>query len=256
LRRLAVLAKRQAELRQQMVTALTYPVVLILFACGVSTFLIMGIIPKFVTIFLDAGVALPLPTALLYGLSVVLRRWWWVVAAAVAAGGIGLAQAVRVPAVRRRIDAIALKVPVAGDLVRKASLCQLTRTLETLFSSGVPVLESLAIAEQTCGNMVIAEVMRQVQTSVRQGGPIALPMKQSGEFPPMVVQMITVGEASGTIDTMLGEVAGHYEELVQNGIKRLMSLVEPVLLVVMGGMVAFIMASVLLPLFRMVSVIR
>jgi type IV pilus assembly protein PilC len=256
LRRLAKFAKHQAELRQQLKTALTYPLVLLIVGFGAATFLIMGIIPKFMKLFLEADVPLPLPTQLLYQISQVLHRSWVGLIGLLVAIGWGLQRYARTPHGRRQFDTALLKIPVVGDLVRKAALSRMARTLETLFSSGVPVLESLSIAELTCGNTVIADACRAAQASVQQGGTISDPLRASREFPPMVVQMITVGESSGTLDHMLAEIAEHYDELIQHGLKRVTTLIEPVFLIVMGGMAAFIMASILLPLFRMVNVIR
>jgi type IV pilus assembly protein PilC len=256
LRRLADFTKRQAELRQQLKTALTYPAILISVGVSAAVFLVTGIIPKFVTVFLEADVPLPLPTWLLFQLSHVLRQYGWLCAGALLLAGAGLGVAHRQPALRRRFDALSLDLPVVGDLIRKAALARFARTLETLLSSGVPVLESLDIAAQTCGNAVIAQVCETAQTGVKQGGTISDTLKVSREFPPMMVQMIVVGEASGTLDHMLGEIAEHYEELTEHSLKRLTVLIEPVFLILMGGMVAFIMASILLPLFRMVNVIR
>ena len=256
LRRLAAFAKHQAELREQVKTAMTYPALLLLVGTGVVLFLMLGIIPKFIKIFVEANVPLPLPTLILSRLSQWLRAYWLLLGGALAAGWVGLTAYVRTPAGRRQRDALLLSLPVLGVLVRQAAISRLARTLETLFSSGVPILESLSIAELTCGNVVVADVCRNAQTSVKQGGPLSDPLRVSGQFPPMVVQMITVGEASGTVDHMLHEIADHYDELIQHSLKRLTTLIEPVFLIVMGGLVAFIMASVLLPLFRMVNVIR
>ena len=256
LRRLAVFAKSQAELREQLKTAMTYPVLLLVVGLGVMAFLVMGIIPKFMHIFLEAGVTLPLPTQLLYEASQWLRRYGLILLGALLAAGIGLQRYARTPIGRRRLDTAVLAIPVIGDLARKAALSRFSRALETLLSSGVSILESLAIAEQTCGNTVIADACRTAQTSVRQGGTMTDALKVNAEFPPMVVQMVMVGESSGTLSQMLGEIAEHFDDLVRHGLKRATTLVEPVFLMVMGGMVAFIMASILLPLFRMVNVIH
>ena len=256
LRRLALFAKRQAELRQQLTTAMTYPAVLIAVGVGVMGFLVMGIIPKFMKIFVEAGVPLPLPTQLLYEASQLLRRFWPVFLALLGFGVFALRTLLRTRVGRRSADALVLRLPVIGDLVRQVSLSRMARTLETLFSSGVPVLESLAIAEDTCGNTVIAEVCQAAQTSVRQGGTIAEPLRSSAQVPPMMVQMVAAGEASGTTDRMLREIADHYDERIQHGVKRVTTLIEPAFLLVVGGMVALIMASILLPMFRMVNVIH
>ncbi|MBI4598512.1 MAG: type II secretion system F family protein [Candidatus Omnitrophica bacterium] len=252
LRRLADFTKHQAQLREQLVTAMTYPIALLAVGIGVGTFLITMIIPKFMKIYLEADVPLPLPTLLLYQLS---RHWWLIIGLLIAAVAL-LGWYVTTPAGRRQLDALSLRVPVLGELVRRAALSRFARTLATLISSGVPILESLAIAELTCGNAVIADACRAAASHVKEGGSLAEPLNASREFPPMVIQMILVGEAAGTLDQMLEEVANHYDELVQHGIKRVMSLVEPMFLVVMGGMVAFIMASLLLPMFRLVNVVK
>lgn len=256
LRRMALFAKRQADLRQQLATAMTYPVILALVGIVVISFLVVGIIPRFMKIFLEAGVPLPLPTLLIYQASRLATAYGLWAAAGLAAGSVALRAWARTPMGRRRLDIWLLKLPVLGELIRRSAVAHLARTLETLFSSGVPMLESLAIAEATCGNAVFADVCRTAQNSVRQGGPLSEPLRVSRQFPPMVVQMVTVGEASGTISQMLAEIADHYDELIQHQLKRLTVLIEPFFLIVMGGLVAFIMASVLLPLFRMINVVR
>ncbi|MBI3011061.1 MAG: type II secretion system F family protein [Candidatus Omnitrophica bacterium] len=223
LRRLAEFTRHQASLREQVKTALTYPAILLIVGVAVIGFLVTGIIPKFMKIFLEAGVALPLPTAILYRVSQLVRGYWAWGLGGLALAGWASSRWIHTPQGRRALDPMLLKLPVIGPLVRKVALSRFARTLETLLSSGVPILESLSIVEKTCGNVVIEDVIRTVQTSVKQGGAISDPLKMSQEFPPMVVQMISVGEAS---------------------------------VMIMGGMVAFIMASVLLPLFRMVNVIR
>ena len=256
LRRMAVFAKRQAELRQQLLTALTYPVLLLVVGVAVTVFLMAGIIPRFMKIFLEAGVPLPLPTRIIQQASQLLGRHWLPGAAVCLAAGIALRAWTLTPPGRRRLDTVLLRIPVLGELIRKSVISRVVRTLETLFSSGVPLLESLAITEQTCGNTVFADVCRTAQASVREGGSLAEPLRASRQFPPMVVQMVTVGEASGTLSHMLNEIGDHYDELVQHQLKRLTALIEPLFLIVMGGLVAFIMASVLLPLFGMINVVH
>lgn len=256
LRRLATFAKHQADLRQQLATAMTYPLVLFVVGCAAAAFLLLHVIPKFITLFLESDVPLPLPTYVLYQLSQLLRRYWLAAIGALLAVGWGLRALIRAPQGRRWFDTLLLRIPVIGDLAGKAALSRLTRTLETLLSSGVPILESLAIAELTCGNTVIADACRAGQASVKRGGSLSDPLRASRDIPPMVAQMVAVGETSGTLDQMLGEIAEHYDELIQHGLKRLTTLIEPIFLIVMGGMAALIMASILLPLFRMVNVIR
>ena len=253
---LAEFHQRQVELRQQLATALTYPCLLLVFGIGIIGFLVTSIIPKFMDIFLDTGVPLPLPTLILHVISQALRHHWpWILGAA-AAAGILIRQGLRSPAGRRRADAWLLGLPVAGSLCRYAVISRVARTLETLLSSGVPILQSLSIAAGTAGNVVMAEVVHAMEASARQGGTLAEPLKSSHAVPPMAAQMIAVGEASGTLDRMLQELADHYDQMVAYQLKRVMALVEPLFLVIMGGLVALIMASVLLPLFRLVNTIR
>ena len=256
LKRLAEFSRTQATLRQELQSALTYPCLLLVFGIGVMAFLVTGIIPKFVRIFLEAGVTLPLPTRLLYQLSQLLQGYGLLVLFGLGLAGWLIERWVKTPGGRRRVDPLILRIPVIGSLARKVAISRVARTLATLMSSGVPILESLAIVEHTCGNTVIADAIKAVYANVKEGGTVSDPLNTSHEFPPMVVQMVTVGESSGTLDHMLGQIADHYDELVHHGIKRATAFVEPVFLVVLGGMVAFIMASVMLPMFRMVNVIR
>ena len=256
LRRMAVFTKRQAEVRQQLRTALTYPVLLLVVSVAVTAFLMVGIIPRFMRIFVEAGVDLPLPTRLIGGASRIASQYWMLLLSVPAAAALGFQFWASTAAGRRRVDMLLLRIPVVGELVRETAVGRFARTLDTLIASGVPMLEALEITEQTCGNAVIADACQTAQTSVRQGGSLAEPLRVSRQFPPMVVQMITVGEASGTLAHMLSEIADHYDELIQHQLKRLMALIEPFFLMVMGGLVAFIMASVLLPLFRMINVVH
>lgn len=253
---LAEFHQRQVELRQQLATALTYPCLLLVLGIGIVGFLVTSIIPKFMDIFLDAGVPLPLPTLILYAISQALRHHWPWLLGAVMAMGILLRQSLRSPAGRRQADAWVLGLPVIGSLCRYAVISRVARTLETLLSSGVPILQSLSIAAGTAGNVVMADVVRDMEASVRQGGTLVEPLKHNPTIPPMAAQMIAVGESSGTVDRMLKEVADHYDRLIAYQLKRAMAVVEPLFLIIMGGLVAMIMASVLLPLFRLVNTIR
>ena len=256
LTRLAEFSQREADLREQIKTALAYPLLLLVVGIGIMGFLVTSVIPKFMKVFLEAGVALPLPTWLLYQLSQVLRRGWLALLV-VLAGAVWAACAYcRTPRGRKLTDTWLLRVPVIGPIARQAALARFSRTFETVASSGVPILEALTIVERTVGNVVLAEVVQRVHTNVRRGGSIAEPLQASGEFPPMAVQMITVGEASGTLDEMLGQLADHYDQMVRYAVKRSTAFIEPAFLAVMCGMVAFIMASVLLPLFQMLKVVH
>ena len=177
--------------------------------------------------------------------------------AAICVGAVLLIRwALGTPPGRRWRDRLLLALPIVGPLARKAALSRMARTLHTLLASGVPILESLQIVQHTSGNVVMADVIKSVEAHVRQGGGVAEPLKASKQVPPMVIQMVQVGEASGTLDEMLNQVAEHYDQLIQHGIKRAMVFIEPVFLAIMGVVVACIIASVLMPLFQMVRVIR
>ena len=256
LKHLADFAERQASLHEQLKTALVYPCMLLVVGIAIMIFLVTGIIPKFMDIFLQAQVPLPLPTEVLYRIGQAVRFYWPLLL-----GGLGLAiwlirWYLNTPKGRRRLDRLLLKCPVVEGIVRKVAVSRFARTLQMLLKSGVPILESLSISGKTCGNVVISDVVNLAERSVKEGGTLSRPLKGNPEFPPMVAQMMVVAEASGTMEVMLGEIADHYDTLVAHGVRRASALVEPIFLGGMGGMVAFIMASVLLPLFRMVNVIK
>jgi type IV pilus assembly protein PilC len=253
LRRLSDFARQRASINQQLVTALVYPCFLLVFGVGIMIFLVTSVIPKFMALFLEAGVPLPLPTRLLYELSQALHeQGFWIIIALVALVVLIIGYC-RTPAGKWQIDATVLRLPVIGALVRQIVLSRLSRTFETLVASGVPMLDALSILEHTSGNQVIGRVVQSVHASVKEGGAISDPLRQSREIPPMMTQMIVVGETSGTLDQMLRHLADYWDERVQHDIKRVTAFIEPVLLIIMGGMVAFIMASLLLPLFKLVS---
>jgi len=252
--RFAQMSQRQGDVRQQLKTALTYPCLLMVVGTLIIAFLVVGVIPKFMKIFLEAGVALP--TLLLYRLSEFVRHAWPGLILLAAGLVAGFRHYAKTPQGRRRLDGLMLRVPVIGGLARQAALSRFARTFETLVSSGLPILEALEIVEQTVGNVIIGDVVKRVQDNARQGGSMTEPLRTSREFPPMAVQMIAVGEAAGKLDYMLAQIADHYDMLVGYGIKRATAFVEPLFLGIMGGVVALIMASVLLPMFRLVNVIR
>ncbi len=256
LRRLSDFSRQKASLHQQLVTALVYPCFLLVFGLGIMVFLVMGLIPKFMVLFIEAEVPLPTPTRVLYAASQMMQQQWLLVLLVLAACLALVVTYARSPVGHAQIDAALLRIPVIGSLVRQVVLSRLSRTFQTLVASGVPMLDALQIVEQACGNRVIARVVRAVHDNVKQGGTISEPLAASPHIPPMMAQMISVGEASGTVDQMLHHLADYFDERVQHGVKRVTAFVEPVFLIAMGAMVAFILASVLLPLFSLVSVAR
>jgi type IV pilus assembly protein PilC len=256
LERFSVFIEKQAELRQKITTALFYPVILLVFSGAVVIFLSLTILPAFVKMFQDAKVPLPLPTRILYGFNQLLvKRWPWLVLSA-AALGLFARYGHRVKVIKMILDRAALDLPLLGPLTRRAEIARLTRTLAALLASGVPMLQSLDTVRRTTSNSVFAGVIEDAYENVRKGGAFSEPLKASGELPAMPVKMIAVGEETGSLDKMLAKIADFYDLSVDHAVKRFSALLEPLFLVLVGGLVGFIMASVILPIFRMVSTIQ
>ena len=212
--------------------------------------------PKFVEIFAKADVPLPLPTIMLYNLGMGLKRFWYLFVLGAGLLVLGSRSYVNTPGGRLRFDRLKLRLPVIGPLVRKVVISRFSRTLATLLDSGVPVLHSLDIITGVVGNEVIARVVKNVRDSIEGGERLAQPLKVSGEFPADTVQMIAAGEETGKLGEMLNKIAGFYDTAVGYSIKKLTALIEPIFLVIMGGMIGLIMASLLLPIFDMVKTIQ
>lgn len=256
LKRLADFGERELDLRQKISGALLYPVILSIAATAVILFIVTFIIPKFAEIFLKANIPLPLVTRILYGAGMTIKNYSHLFILGLIALLLGARIYVDTRGGRLRFDALKLGIPVIGPLIRKAAISRFTRMLATLSASGVDILESLEILEATIGNTVLSRVIATVREAVRGGSKISEPLKVSAEFPPDTVQMIAAGEETGNLDGMLNKVADLYESAVAYNIKRLTSLLEPLFLVVMGCVVAVIMASILVPMFDLVKVLR
>lgn len=256
LKRLADFGERELDLRQRVSSALLYPVILSFAATAVIIFIVTFIIPKFAEIFLKAGVALPLITRILNAVGIAIKDYWYLFIL----GMVGLLLGARIYAStengRLKFDRFKLNIPITGPLIRKAAISRFGRTLATLSESGVNILESLEILEGTIGNEVLARVIITVREGVRSGSKISEPLKISKEFPPDTVQMIAAGEETGNLEGMLNKVADLYDSAVGYSIKRLTALLEPIFLVIMGCVVAIVMASVLLPMFDLIKVLR
>jgi type IV pilus assembly protein PilC len=256
LRRYAEFIEHQADLQQKVRGALFYPAILLLAGIAVILFIVTTVIPQFGAIFLKVGIRLPLPTLILYQAGMAIKHYWFVFIILLAA----LITAVKFFAAaesgRLQIDKMKLRFPLFGPLFRKAAVSRFCRTLSTLISSGVPILQSLDIVKEVVANEVLARIIVGVRGSVERGQSISEPMKISEEFPADVVQMISTGEETGTLSEMLNKVSDFYDLSLDYTIKKLTTIIEPVLLVVMGAMVGFIMASLLLPIFDMIKVLR
>ncbi|MFH1783780.1 MAG: type II secretion system F family protein [bacterium] len=256
LNRLAKFAEKDAELRQKVKSAFVYPIVLVVVGSGVVSFMVIFLLPQFVEIFTKAGIQLPLPTRVLQMLSIGLRKYWFIVI--ILAGGVSFTfkAYIKTGIGRLHFDRFLLHVPVLGTLLRRIAIARFTRTLATLIKSGVPILQALEIVEAVVGNQVISRVIRSVHDGVTKGEKIAQPLKISEEFPPDTIQMIAVGEETGNLDEMLNKISDFYEVSIEYSVKRLTSLLEPLFLVIMGTVVGFIVASLILPMFDLMKAMK
>lgn len=252
----AEFAETQADLQRKIKEALFYPVILIVAATGVIVFIATVLIPKFVEIFTRAEISLPLPTIILYGIGTAIRQFWYVIILAGVLAVFGVRRYVRTETGKFRFDKISLKLPILGPVVRKICISRFARTLATLIGSGVPILESLDIVSDVVNNQVLGRGIRQMRQSVEKGERLAASLKVSEEFPPDTVQMISVGEESGNLEKMLNKISDFYDRATGYSIKKMVASLEPILLIVMGVIVAFTMASMLLPMFNMVKVLK
>ncbi|RPJ49352.1 MAG: type II secretion system F family protein [Candidatus Latescibacterota bacterium] len=255
LQRLSVFLEKLDALKRKVKTAMVYPSVVLTVAVLATVFMLVFIIPTFAKMFSDFGGTLPLPTRIVMTLSGVLRGQWYVLVGLVAAAVFAFKRYRATEKGKLKIDAILLRIPAIGDILRKAAVARFTRTLGTLISSGVPILDGLSITARTAGNMVVHNAVMQTRVSIREGQTIAEPLRNSGVFPPMVVQMIAIGEETGALDEMLEKIADFYEQEVDAAVDALTSIIEPVMIVVMGGMVGGMVVAMYLPIFRMVNVI-
>jgi len=255
LNRLAVYLEKADALIKKVKGAMTYPAVVMTVCVGASVFMLMFIIPTFAQMFKDFGGQLPLPTRIVMGLSDFLRANWYILLGAIVGTFFAVRRYYKTVSGRYRIDRGMLRMPVLGSVLRKAAVARFTRTLGTLVSSGVPILNGLEITARTAGNKVIEEAILKTRTSISEGNTIAEPLKECGVFPPMVVQMIGVGEQTGALDEMLEKVADFYDSEVDTAVSALTSIIEPVMIVVMGGIVGTMLIAMYLPMFKLVTVV-
>ncbi|MFH1778440.1 MAG: type II secretion system F family protein [Candidatus Omnitrophota bacterium] len=256
LKRLGDFGESELDLRQKVSSALLYPAVLSVAATAVILFIVTFIIPKFAEIFSKVGVPLPLFTRILNEVGLTIKNYWYLLILGMIMLLAGAKLYINTEDGRLRFDSLKLNIPITGPLIRKVAISRFARTLAMLAASGVHILESLEILEGTIGNEVLARVITTVREGVRGGTKISEPLKISGEFPPDTIQMIAAGEETGNLDGMLNKTADLYDAAVGYSIKRLTTLLEPLFLVIMGCVVAVIMASILMPMFDLVKVMR
>lgn len=248
--RLADFTESQARLKAKVLGTLTYPAAMMIIGAVIMGILFTVVIPKITKVFEDTKVVLPWTTRFLIGFSTFVHDWWWALGLLVAAAVYVFLRWRRTPVGRARWDIWVLDAPIFGPLVRQVAVARFSRTLATLLKSGVPLLTALDIVRNIVGNTRLAAVIEEARESIKEGESIAAPLKRSGEFPPLVYHMIAIGEKSGELEEMLGNVANAYDSQVETKIAALTSLLEPVMIVVMGVAVAFIVFSILMPILQ------
>jgi type IV pilus assembly protein PilC len=253
LKRLATYIEKAVKLQGQVKSAMIYPVAVIVIATLVVGVILWKVIPTFANLFAGLGAELPLPTRVVIGLSNALVRYGIFLIMALFAAGWGFKSYYATPNGRRVVDAAVLKMPILGNLMRKIAVARFCRTLSTLLASGVSILEALDITAKTAGNAIVEEAIQNTRKSIERGETIAQPLKDTAVFPSMVVQMIGVGEATGALDTMLGKIADFYEEEVDVAVAGLLTLMEPLMIALLGGIVGGIVIAMYMPIFSLIS---
>ena len=249
--RLADFTESQAQLRNKIIGAMLYPAIMVVVGIAIVGILFVVVIPKVTKIFDDMNVTLPWTTRILIGVSSFARDYWYVVLVAIPALVFGLRRFVRTARGRAWWDRTKLGAPVFGELIRMLSLSRFAKTLATLLASGVPLLTAMDIVRNIVSNTLLADVIDKARDAIREGESIAAPLRRSGQFPPLVYHMIAIGERSGQLEEMLQNVARSYEAQVEMRVGALTSLLEPVMIVAMGGGVAFIVFSILMPIMQL-----
>jgi type IV pilus assembly protein PilC len=234
---------------------MTYPTTIIGIAVVVIAVILIFVIPAFEKMFADFGGSLPMPTQVVIDLSNFIQKYILVIIGAVVLFIVGFKRFYRTPKGRELIDDVALKLPVMGILIRKVSVAKFTRTLGTMMSSGVPILDGLDIVAKTAGNRTVEKAIYRVKQSISEGKTIAEPLEKSGVFPPMVCQMIAVGEQSGALDTMLNKIADFYDDEVDDAVGNLTAMMEPLLMLFLGTTVGGLVIAMYLPIFKLAGTV-
>jgi type IV pilus assembly protein PilC len=255
LQRLSSFIEKIVKIKKAVRSAMIYPVTILTIAIGVVTIILWKVVPVFSTLFEGFNVDLPLPTRIVIATSGIIERYIIFFLILVGIGIFGLKSYYKTDKGRHVIDGALLKLPVLGDVLRKIGVSRFTRTLATLLTSGVPILEGLDITAKTSGNAILEDTIYKLRQRIEEGGTMADPMRQSGFFPPMVTQMVSVGESTGELDTMLVKVADYYEEEVDIVVANLLTILEPFLMAFLGIVVGGIVISMYLPLFKLIQVL-
>jgi type IV pilus assembly protein PilC len=253
LKRLATYIEKSVKLKGEVKSAMIYPVAVIVIATLVVGAILWKVIPTFASLFAGLGAQLPLPTRIVIALSDGLVAYGWILIVALGAIGYAIKSYYATEGGRRMIDRILLKMPILGDILRKVAVARFCRTLSTLLSSGVPILDGLDITARTSGNAIIEDAIQTTRTGIERGETISGPLRDTNVFPSMVVQMINVGETTGALDAMLSKIADFYEEEVDTAVAGLLTLMEPIMIAFLGVIVGGIVIAMYLPIFDLIS---
>jgi general secretion pathway protein F len=254
--RLTEFTEGSVKLRQKISSAMMYPIIMVVVGALILSGLFAYVIPQITQIFQDTGQDLPTVTKIIIAISDALREWWWLFILSVVVPIVFFRRWKKTPKGKMTWDRISLKIPIFGPLALMIDVSRFTKTLATLLSSGVPLLVALDITKNVLGNAELMQAVENTKIAVKEGAPLALPLKQSGKFPMMVVHMIAVGEKSGALEEMLKVVAESYESQVENRISRLTTMLEPLMIVGMGATIAIIVFAILLPILKMNSFVQ
>ena len=256
LMRLATFMEKNDALIRKVKGAMIYPAVIATVAAGAIVILLIFVIPIFQDMFADVGVDLPMPTRFVIWLSAFLQSKWWLVAAIIFGAQMLVRRYYATSNGKLQIDKLMLKAPVLGDVLRKSAVSRFTRTLGTLISSGVSILDGLEITARTAGNRVVQDAIMQSRASIAGGDTISAPLQRSNVFPPMVISMIAVGEQTGGLDEMLTKIADFYDEEVDAAVSGLLALMEPMMIVFLGTVVGGMIVAMYLPIFEMINTVQ
>ena len=249
--------EKETALKRRVKSAMVYPIVVISFATLVLIFMLLFIVPVFVKVFDELNGQLPTPTRIVMDASNTLRAWWFLIFPAIGLAIYGTRRLMRTEQGRQRWDRIKLKIPMKiGDVVQKIALARFSRTLATLVAAGVDIITALEITGGTAGNFVIEDALAKTRERVHEGVPISVPLAEDPVFPPMVSQMVKIGEETGELDKMLGKIADFYEDEVDASIASLTSIIEPLLMICVGAMVGTIVIAMYLPMFKLLTLIK
>ncbi len=256
LERLALLAEHEAETRERVKAAVRYPMIVVIAICAAFAFLVSFVIPKFAGIFAQFKTELPLPTRILININYVVQNYWYLLLLGIILAVWGMVWYLRTPGGRWQWDRLKLRLPVFGSLFQKVALSRFARIFGAMQKSGISMMMTLEIAGETLGNVVIARAVQAMSDSLRDGKGLSAPMESSGLFPPLVIQMMSVGEETGQLDTMLNKVSDYYDMDVEYTLRNLSTMIEPILLLFVGGMVLLLALGIFLPMWNLMSLFK